>query len=103
MLRRPPRSTRTDTLFPYTTLFRSIDRHRRGPRYVAIEDRRAHATRAVTLHPAVRREREAGKLLAEILDHVVALELAVDEHVEPDPLLPADRAFGLLEIGRAHV
>src|SRR3546814_15473936 len=73
-----------------------IDRHRRGPRYVAIEDRRAHATRAVTLHPAVRREREAGKLLAEILDHVVALELAVDEHVEPDPLLPADRAFGLL-------
>src|SRR3546814_19066418 len=26
MIRRPPRSTRTDTLFPYTTLFRS-DRH----------------------------------------------------------------------------
>src|SRR3546814_18042609 len=25
MLRRPPRSTRTDTLFPYTTLFRSDD------------------------------------------------------------------------------
>src|SRR3546814_10812621 len=28
MIRRPPRSTRTDTLFPYTTLFRSG----RGPR-----------------------------------------------------------------------
>src|SRR3546814_1341047 len=30
MIRRPPRSTRTDTLFPYTTLFRSAeaaDRH----------------------------------------------------------------------------
>src|SRR3546814_10030970 len=27
MIRRPPRSTRTDTLFPYTTLFRS---HRRS-------------------------------------------------------------------------
>src|SRR3546814_14729801 len=26
MIRRPPRSTRTDTLFPYTTLFRSWDR-----------------------------------------------------------------------------
>src|SRR3546814_6725776 len=26
MIRRPPRSTRTDTLFPYTTLFRSRDR-----------------------------------------------------------------------------
>src|SRR3546814_18260907 len=40
MIRRPPRSTRTDTLFPYTTLFRSFGRrphrgrrrrlHRRG-------------------------------------------------------------------------
>src|SRR3546814_12421189 len=34
MIRRPPRSTRTDTLFPYTTLFRSASpfhrlRHRR--------------------------------------------------------------------------
>src|SRR3546814_8181008 len=27
MIRRPPRSTRTDTLFPYTTLFRSQDSH----------------------------------------------------------------------------
>src|SRR3546814_2687453 len=26
MIRRPPRSTRTDTLFPYTTLFRSVKR-----------------------------------------------------------------------------
>src|SRR3546814_7238577 len=26
MIRRPPRSTRTDTLFPYTTLFRSVFR-----------------------------------------------------------------------------
>src|SRR3546814_4248864 len=25
MIRRPPRSTRTDTLFPYTTLFRSVN------------------------------------------------------------------------------
>src|SRR3546814_2762842 len=29
MIRRPPRSTRTDTLFPYTTLFRSVDDHLR--------------------------------------------------------------------------
>src|SRR3546814_3293300 len=29
LIRRPPRSTRTDTLFPYTTLFRS-----RGPRFI---------------------------------------------------------------------
>src|SRR3546814_711249 len=32
MIRRPPRSTRTDTLFPYTTLFRSIvDKGRERP------------------------------------------------------------------------
>src|SRR3546814_2904427 len=29
MIRRPPRSTRTDTLFPYSTLFRSADRNDR--------------------------------------------------------------------------
>src|SRR3546814_10501669 len=32
MIRRPPRSTRTDTLFPYTTLFRSSDLHPDTPR-----------------------------------------------------------------------
>src|SRR3546814_19730457 len=30
MIRRPPRSTRTDTLFPYTTLFRSVRDPRRS-------------------------------------------------------------------------
>src|SRR3546814_3921906 len=38
MIRRPPRSTRTDTLFPYTTLFRSlVGRRLRGGRLVAAE------------------------------------------------------------------
>src|SRR3546814_13819861 len=37
MLRRPPRSTRTDTLFPYTTLFRSYV-NKQG--YVFILDRK---------------------------------------------------------------
>src|SRR3546814_9744385 len=32
MIRRPPRSTRTDTLFPYTTLFRSEDAEVRAQR-----------------------------------------------------------------------
>src|SRR3546814_4054574 len=38
MLRRPPRSTRTDTLFPYTTLFRSVylDAIRKAGLYDAI-------------------------------------------------------------------
>src|SRR3546814_2680652 len=32
MIRRPPRSTRTDTLFPYTTLFRSSPSRSHSPR-----------------------------------------------------------------------
>src|SRR3546814_19517255 len=37
MIRRPPRSTRTDTLVPYTTLFRSLE-ERLQIRPIAIED-----------------------------------------------------------------
>src|SRR3546814_16617079 len=39
MIRRPPRSTRTDTLFPYTTLFRSLARERH---LRALDDARGH-------------------------------------------------------------
>src|SRR3546814_3075090 len=51
MIRRPPRSTRTDTLFPYTTLFRSRPRGRgrsaQGGRYPAcgLAQRTARARR----------------------------------------------------------
>src|SRR3546814_15873801 len=40
MIRRPPRSTRTDTLFPYTTLFRSslVGEQRRGHRDGLLDD-----------------------------------------------------------------
>src|SRR3546814_1609783 len=41
MIRRPPRSTRTDTLFPYTTLFRSCRPPPRHPR-----SRRLHPWRS---------------------------------------------------------
>src|SRR3546814_6614683 len=46
MIRRPPRSTRTDTLFPYTTLFRSAARD--------------HAARAVRLDRRAGDERQIG-------------------------------------------
>src|SRR3546814_12289422 len=39
MIRRPPRSTRTDTLFPYTTLFRSAPA---APAAVAVESAADH-------------------------------------------------------------
>src|SRR3546814_9449549 len=61
MIRRPPRSTRTDTLFPYTTLFRSADAaaaaRTRPPRRrpgELLTDRRAAAPRRQD-RPALRR------------------------------------------------
>src|SRR3546814_2531886 len=45
MIRRPPRSTRTDTLFPYTTLFRSRGLARRGADRPARTGRRARGLR----------------------------------------------------------
>src|SRR3546814_18795241 len=44
LIRRPPRSTRTDTLFPYTTLFRSVRRPDRDRRFGCA--RQAHASRS---------------------------------------------------------
>src|SRR3546814_16344505 len=48
MIRRPPRSTRTDTLFPYTTLFRSepVDPHLAERGLLGIEMLRPHGKRA---------------------------------------------------------
>src|SRR3546814_15456458 len=49
MIRRPPRSTRTDTLFPYTTLFRS-----RGERGAAKKCKRADVADRILSKHAVR-------------------------------------------------
>src|SRR3546814_1897723 len=49
MIRRPPRSTRTDTLFPYTTLFRSALRRRVRPACPEIRQP-LHATEAAARH-----------------------------------------------------
>src|SRR3546814_16527059 len=70
MIRRPPRSTRTDTLFPYTTLFRSADE-----RTELAEPQRqpaAVAARAAAVRQAVRPGREgvARQLLVERLAHL---------------------------------
>src|SRR3546814_20572482 len=56
MIRRPPRSTRTDTLFPYTTLFRSAQVDQRG--FVA-KMQRALAIRQ--LHGLLQRQQQMGK------------------------------------------
>src|SRR3546814_3396947 len=59
MIRRPPRSTRTDTLFPYTTLFRS------GGALVSSADSRLRTPRGGAV--GVRRGRIAGAVLAGLL------------------------------------
>src|SRR3546814_7795650 len=53
MIRRPPRSTRTDTLVPYTTLFRSIlDRGDAAPRDERGKLGAAPAEQRADRHPA---------------------------------------------------
>src|SRR3546814_12296874 len=96
MIRRPPRSTRTDTLFPYTTLFRSpvvLDgeahvrpRHREPPH--GVQTGGIFAARAAQEFAPRRDARE------QILDHHAR---AVRQRRGP---------FGhhrAIEIGRAHV
>src|SRR3546814_3319593 len=51
MIRRPPRSTRTDTLFPYTTLFRSIQRIRHTRRSCPQSMQEPAFTVAIAEHP----------------------------------------------------
>src|SRR3546814_11954149 len=92
MIRRPPRSTRTDTLFPYTTLFRSGgtaspvllvlgdgdgagDRPDRQPDGAAVEQR--------LWQPLVRRARPAADRAA---------RLGIRPGVDPNLYLPRPRA-----------
>src|SRR3546814_7998423 len=70
MILRPPRSTRTDTLFPYTTLFRSCPfPRRRGPRHRQARRpsrrcaaRRQHQPRKPSRPPEIRSEEHTSEL-----------------------------------------
>src|SRR3546814_3489316 len=68
MMRRPPRSTRTDPLFPYTTLFRSVRSDRQLCRtLVAVDladthrDQRSPGPRAGGTAPAQAARRDVGR------------------------------------------
>src|SRR3546814_20078440 len=96
MIRRPPRSTRTDTLFPYTTLFRSvrlgIAREQQAARRVAVEP--MHGKR-----PALEAEAQAVEM---ILQAEGAIARRVDR---PAVRLVDDEGLAIeeqdTEIGRA--
>src|SRR3546814_8016553 len=108
MIRRPPRSTRTDTLFPYTTLFRSV-LAAASEALLANADAKASdaksaddAVVAVVLHLSSLRSEEAAKRQWSDLQHSF-----------PEPLGPLQAEFSrpelgdsgtfYREIGRAHV
>src|SRR3546814_2228921 len=81
MIRRPPRSTRTDTLFPYTTLFRSRPRPPRG-RALARHRVRAPEREAPDLGPtrargAVERDRRRSEEHTSELQSLMRISYAV--------------------------
>src|SRR3546814_6663922 len=75
MIRRPPRSTRTDTLFPYTTLFRSGARcYRRARNRPGLDDQRLFCFQ----HPLIPSPRRiAMKKITTLLGPALALSLAL--------------------------
>src|SRR3546814_19912062 len=89
MIRRPPRSTRTDTLVPYTTLVRSLR-----------EDDRIHALHALrqpfaddpVMRGAVARHHRLERAFAQMLDDLDLLALLGRD--------PADEIGGRVERGR---
>src|SRR3546814_2699488 len=97
MIRRPPRSTRTDTLLPYTTLFRSPEPQRRRP---PMNEKRHYATVAPAGEPYIARvgdatiaRSERAMLLEEVQDgtHYPVVVYFPRADVAARAMLPSDR------------
>src|SRR3546814_16855336 len=86
MIRRPPRSTRTDTLFPYTTLFRSV-----VPGEL-VDD--AHADAVLGLRAAIEVGDEQRVLLGD-LGQEIRLQRREMRRRHRGVVVPPDRPFGL--------
>src|SRR3546814_1668866 len=97
MIRRPPRSTRTDTLFPYTTLFRS--RKALSPR----------GGKVLVVNPQPQIQKVFDLVKAVPMNEIFAPTTEADAYLDTmqrkvlqgddDDLRPGERC----EIGRAHV
>src|SRR3546814_14605481 len=98
MIRRPPRSTRTDTLFPYTTLFRS-----EGGRFPEIREvfysRGPAKLRKCVDEFFATRVREARAMELSRLTIALITGYRADILLRPGKSSVAERE----EIGRAHV
>src|SRR3546814_10573880 len=107
MIRRPPRSTRTDTLFPYTTLFRSIvdvfARYRIDDPLLFFQSVRSEDNARPRLNTIIN-----GRL-RQILGNATLSAVLSDERTEilrelRETVDQETQRFGIaLEIGRAHV
>src|SRR3546814_17319697 len=107
ILRRPPRSTRTDTLFPYTTLFRSRfarNGQKCSGRTAALLRRFLIHRRLHALVERLARRADAlgigrGRPIAVRCDHQLALR--IDEDALPEDALRGHAAVVVGQIGRA--
>src|SRR3546814_13300447 len=105
MIRRPPRSTRTDTLFPYTTLFRSIApaRPETGYGYIAAGDLLADRTGVRTVRRFVEKpgREKAAAMLAEGGHYwnagifLMRADRFLDELQRQQPAMAQDRAASM--------
>src|SRR3546814_18916039 len=97
MIRLPPSTTPTDTLFPYTTLFRSLPPHFHPvqPRLPAAEIRGTRCNDAVAIAAESKRDDGAGARVG------VCVESVVGRHRRERPR--NDQPVPPRQIGRAHV
>src|SRR3546814_15187836 len=106
MIRRPPRSTRTDTLLPYTTLFLARRSCRSSQVQPAGNDAAQDFARAA---PEREGDRRLGEIREDLLEIVAAFEhrLYADQVVRDARNALLEDAAELLDqraqIGRAHV
>src|SRR3546814_8896495 len=119
MLPRPPRSTRTDTLFPYTTLFRSYEAQFWQPSpqanrkirelsvtddgfHIGIVEKIGQLVEAISVIDVDGHSTglERGKISFEMLDRIKCVDR--DLGVGPNPAVDQATSQGR-QIGRAHV
>src|SRR3546814_10349095 len=103
MIRRPPRSTRTDTLFPYTTLFRSWPQARKG-HLMPSQDLAERIESANAADPAFRKDILAGlSTMPKATPARWLYDKRGSELFEEITALPAYYPTRVEKIGRAHV
>src|SRR3546814_10036664 len=104
MIRRPPRSTRTDTLFPYTTLFRSMIGIYRGIVVDALTVARNHRVDLWVVEAGSRSEEHTSELqsLMRISYAVFCLKKKNENNYIPARIQRADTETNRITPARTH-